>query len=215
MRRARARACRRDGSFRASRFSRTVMPVKRRRPSGTMAMPSAQKRCGGQARDVAAVERSCVPAATGCRPAMALMSVVLPDAVRADDAHELARGDGRARRRAARSPRRTSPRRRASSSMRRLRGTRSRRRDWRAPSPRRLRRGPRRGRAPRDGRRARARRASRARRTRWWRRCSRIARMRSTAPLISPGVRPDSTSSRSTSRGRDASARASSRNLRW
>ena len=35
-----------------------------------------------------------------------------------------------------------------------------------------------------------------------------------TASLISVGVRPDRTSSSSTSRGRDASARASSRNLR-
>ena len=40
-----------------SRFSRTVMPVNRRRPSGTMAMPSPQKRCAGNRVRSLVIER--------------------------------------------------------------------------------------------------------------------------------------------------------------
>ena len=56
-RRAARRACFRDvaAEHRGSRARSCA--VNRRRPSGTMAMPSAQKRCGGKPREVAPVER--------------------------------------------------------------------------------------------------------------------------------------------------------------
>ena len=78
-----------------------------------------------------------------------------------------------------------------------------------------LRRSRRRDPARRCGQRARSQHASRARRARSSRLGRGCARISSTALSISAGLRPDSTSSSSTSCGREASARASSRNLRW
>ncbi len=69
-----------------------VMPVKSRRPSGTTAIPSAKNRCGGKAREVAAVKRH-----RAGRDRMQAGDRVderdLARAVRADDAHELAGGN--------------------------------------------------------------------------------------------------------------------------
>src|SRR2546422_8119284 len=60
-----------------ARFSRTVIAVNRRRPSGTIAMPAAQNRCAGifaRSRPSSTSD----PAAMRFSPAMTLISVVLP-----------------------------------------------------------------------------------------------------------------------------------------
>ena len=63
-----------------SRFSRTLIEAKSRRPSGTMAMPAAQKRCGASAvmSLPSKMMRPAVPGVARSMPASVLISVVLP-----------------------------------------------------------------------------------------------------------------------------------------
>ena len=60
-----------------SRFSRTLMLPNRRRPSGTMAMPASQNRCGGRAV-MSRPSNTMWPLRARSTPASVLISVVLP-----------------------------------------------------------------------------------------------------------------------------------------
>ena len=96
------------GRLPISRFSSTVMPVNRRRPSGTMAMPASQKRCGASA----VMSRPSKHDAAGARAQHAGQGVDqrgLAGAVGADDAQQLAACATRRRRPTAPVPVRRPP----------------------------------------------------------------------------------------------------------
>ena len=157
---------------------------------------------------------SCVPARAPVQPGNRVDERALAGAVGADHAQQLAFADAQ-RHVPQRGRRAVGDRASASSSMGRSQDTRRPRRAAASRRAARLRPAPRRDSAPRGGRTAPSPRASRARRTRWsrpGRGCGGSTR----PPRRSPtGVRPDNTSSSISTCGRDASARANSRNLRW
>ena len=80
-----------DGSCRASRFSRTVMPVNRRRPSGTIAMPCCAEAMRGR-RVRSRPSNDIVPDADRMHAGDGVDERGLARAVGTDDADELARG---------------------------------------------------------------------------------------------------------------------------
>ena len=91
---ARAAPCARAaGSCRARGSRARVMPVNSRRPFGHDGDAGARRSDAPAARDVARRRSAMRPARARCMPAIALISVRLAGAVRADHAHQLAGAD--------------------------------------------------------------------------------------------------------------------------